>query len=327
MDRIKFLEMIRNISPKNIALVCHHNADPDSFGSAYAVKELIEFFLNDLNIFVVTPGGMSSTSKRLYNFLERINIKDEVNEADLIIMVDTTSFIQLGLIGDFIKNSNIPIMVIDHHEPSKDILHRASYLLIDTSASSTAEIIIDICRRLNIRLSKFSLLALLTAMVFDSKRFFIISNKTFSCVSFLIDSGVDYNLALSILSEPIDMSEKIARLKGMQRLRLLRIKDWLIVFSNVSSFEASLARSLIDVGSDVAIVIGGEGDDVRVSARSTETFFRVTGIHLGRDVMAPLGEFIGGSGGGHSTAAGANGFMNRDKIQDFCTNLFISKLS
>jgi nanoRNase/pAp phosphatase (c-di-AMP/oligoRNAs hydrolase) len=36
-------------------------------------------------------------------------------------------------------------------------------------------------------------------------------------------------------------------------------------------------------------------------------FMRKTRIHLGRDIAKPLGEYLHGMGGGHSTAAGVNG--------------------
>jgi nanoRNase/pAp phosphatase (c-di-AMP/oligoRNAs hydrolase) len=36
-------------------------------------------------------------------------------------------------------------------------------------------------------------------------------------------------------------------------------------------------------------------------------------VNLGTDVMEPLGELIGGVGGGHPNAAGANGDKNCDR--------------
>ncbi|MEM0085200.1 MAG: DHH family phosphoesterase [Candidatus Methanomethylicia archaeon] len=320
--------VFNRLSPRKVALTCHHNADPDSFGSAYAIREFLNKLYEDLNVFIVVPEGLSSVSKRLFSILGDVNILEnvEVDEIDLFIMVDSISFIQLGSIGTVVKDSNIPLIVIDHHEPTEETVHRATYILSDTGASSTAEIVTDMYREFNLDISKKSSLALLTALIYDSKRFSFASYKTFEAASFLLRHGGDYSLALSILSEPMDISEKIARLKGAQRLKFFRINKWLISFSNVSSFEASVARALIELGSDLSIVIGGD-DEIRVSARSTEAFYKETNFHLGRDLMIPLGAFIGGSGGGHSLAAGANGYKNRDMIQDFCMNLILSKIS
>lgn len=324
----KFIEVLNSLSPKKVALLCHRNADPDSFGSAYALRELLMKLYANMEVFIVSPEGLNSSSKRLLNHIDNVNVLETIDgSVDVLIMVDAISFTQLGSLGDFVKGSSIPLLIIDHHEPLKETIDRALYIASNTNASSTAEIVANFFKELHLNMSRSSALALLTAIISDSKRFLIASIETFRSVCFLMENGGDYSLALSIISEPMDISERIARLKGAQRLKLFRFGKWLIVFSNVSSFEASLARALIDLGGDLAVVVGGEGDDVRVSARSTEAFYRETGFHLGRDLMIPLGEFIGGTGGGHSTAAGANGCRNRDGIENFCIKIISSKIA
>ncbi|MCS7097074.1 MAG: DHH family phosphoesterase [Candidatus Methanomethylicia archaeon] len=321
-----FINILNKLSPKHVALVCHQNADPDSFGSAYAIKELLIKLYNDLHVSIISPGGLHSTSKRLLENISGIEVTEDFITADVFIMVDVTSFTQLGNIGNNLKYSDIPLMIVDHHEPLEEAVKKAICVISDVTATSTAEIVVEMYRELNVEISRGGALALLTAIIFDSKRFLIASYKTFNAVSYLIRKGGDYNLALSLLSKPVDISERIAKLKGAQRLKLYRIGKWLVVFSSVSTFEASVARALIDLGGDLSIVIGGEKDEIRVSARSTSLFYEETKFHIGKDLMEPLGVFIGGSGGGHSTAAGANGCMNRDKIQDFCISLIASKL-
>jgi nanoRNase/pAp phosphatase (c-di-AMP/oligoRNAs hydrolase) len=48
-------------------------------------------------------------------------------------------------------------------------------------------------------------------------------------------------------------------------------------------------------------------EGLQISARASPGFIKETGLHIGRDVMSKIGEFIEGSGGGHSGAAGAKG--------------------
>ena len=92
------------------------------------------------------------------------------------------------------------------------------------------------------------------------------------------------------------------------------IGTWVVVTSKVRAFEASACRALIDVGADVAIVGGKPGKkQVRLSSRSTREFSRETGVNLGSDVMEAIGPLIGGKGGGHANAAGANGKENLDE--------------
>ncbi|MEM2969982.1 MAG: DHHA1 domain-containing protein, partial [Candidatus Bathyarchaeia archaeon] len=102
-------------------------------------------------------------------------------------------------------------------------------------------------------------------------------------------------------------SERIARLKASRRMKLLRINNWLIAFSHVRSFQASAARAIVEMGAHLAVVGGQKDDQLQISIRSDQEFYAQTGFHVGKDLAKPLGEFLHGMGGGHSTAAGING--------------------
>jgi nanoRNase/pAp phosphatase (c-di-AMP/oligoRNAs hydrolase) len=103
----------------------------------------------------------------------------------------------------------------------------------------------------------------------------------------------------------MDNSERIARLKSARRMNWESIGGWLVASTNVGSFHASVARSLIGLGAHLAIVGGEKEDRLTLSFRSTGEFFTETNFHLGRDLATILGETMNGAGGGHSTAAGA----------------------
>ncbi len=95
------------------------------------------------------------------------------------------------------------------------------------------------------------------------------------------------------------------------------VGDWIVEISKINAFEASSCRGVIDLGADVAIVGGTpRKDTVRLSSRSTRSFFENTSINLGTHIMNPIGAIIDGKGGGHANAAGANGKRNLDKALD-----------
>jgi len=76
-----------------------------------------------------------------------------------------------------------------------------------------------------------------------------------------------------------------------------------VATSTIGSFQAHVARSLVYMGADLAIV-GGESDgETRVSLRSTQRFLDGTNIQLGTQVAEEMSERLGGHGGGHATAA------------------------
>jgi nanoRNase/pAp phosphatase (c-di-AMP/oligoRNAs hydrolase) len=87
----------------------------------------------------------------------------------------------------------------------------------------------------------------------------------------------------------------------------LKVEKWIIALSHVSAYQASAARALIDLGAHLAAVAGQKNGKIEMSLRCTREFNQITGIHLGKDIAKPLGEYLSGMGGGHATAAGVNG--------------------
>ena len=129
-----------------------------------------------------------------------------------------------------------------------------------------------------------------------------------------------------MLSLPMDPSERIARLKACQRAKLMKIDDWIIALSHVSAFQASAARALISLGADLAVVAGQVDDAVRISLRCTNEFHEKTGIHLGRDIAKPLGDYLHGMGGGHSISAGVNGVGDVEAALKKCVRILREKI-
>jgi nanoRNase/pAp phosphatase (c-di-AMP/oligoRNAs hydrolase) len=151
-------------------------------------------------------------------------------------------------------------------------------------------------------------------MLFDTRRFFYAGVDTLSTAIKLIESGADYEKCVRTLLIKPDRSERIARLKAAARVKVHLIDNWVVAVSKINAFEASACRGMIELGADVAIVGGSPSKDVvRFSSRSTREFFDKTGVSLGSDIMEPLGQLIGGEGGGHANAAGANGKTNFEK--------------
>jgi len=91
--------------------------------------------------------------------------------------------------------------------------------------------------------------------------------------------------------------------------------------------EASAARALVDLGAHMAAVAGQKNEKIEISMRCTRDFNIATGIHLGRDIAKPLGEYLQGMGGGHATAAGVNGTGYIEKGLKRCLRLVKEQMS
>jgi nanoRNase/pAp phosphatase (c-di-AMP/oligoRNAs hydrolase) len=168
--------------------------------------------------------------------------------------------------------------------------------------------------------------ALFLGLAFDTRHFVIATSETLQVVAELVNVGVNPQETLPVLSLPLEHSERVARLKAGSRIKLVTIDKWLIALSHVSAYQASAARGLVSLGAHVAVVAGKKGDEIQVSFRATKDFYDQTELHMGTDLATPLGEFMGGMGGGHSVSAGANGTGNVDSCLSFCAKLIKKKL-
>jgi len=198
--------------------------------------------------------------------------------------------------------------------------------MADEKASSTCEIVYRFFKEAEVEITEVEAKALFLGIAFDTRHFVIAKSTTLKIVADLTDAGVNVEEALPLLSLPMEYSERIARLKASRRVKLMDIHGWLIALSHVSAYQASAARALIRLGAHVAIVAGQRGDTLQISLRASRDFHEKTGIHLGRDVAKPLGEYLHGMGGGHSVSAGANGVGDVEASLKRCVRLLKQRL-
>jgi nanoRNase/pAp phosphatase (c-di-AMP/oligoRNAs hydrolase) len=104
-----------------------------------------------------------------------------------------------------------------------------------------------------------------------------------------------------MLNRKIDISERIAQIKGLQSVELIREEDYLIGISNVSSFGAKVASTLIRTGFDIGIVHSMEKEKNVINGRVKKNICLKTGLHIGK-IFEEMSEIFGGNGGGHDGA-------------------------
>jgi len=300
-------EALRRLLSGRVLLFCHHNADPDSVCAAYALKELAEALTPTVDADIVLTEGVSSLSKRIIEAVGIETVEEaSVDEADALFVLDASTPSQLGKWGEAILSAGTPKALIDHHAPTPDTVKLADVYVIDEEASSTCEVVYGLYRRFGVEPSAGAARALLVGIAYDSRHFTLGTAGTFRAVSELLEIDGDVKKVLRLLASEMDRSERIARLKAAQRVRIHDVEGWTIATSRVNSFQASAARGLVSLGADAVAVAGGEKGVIKASLRSTNEFHRGTSIHLGRDLAMSLGYEFGGAGSGHPTAAGIN---------------------
>jgi len=301
-------KIIDTLEAKLVVLLCHHNADPDAICSAYAFQSLLKQLMPKIEVEIGAAYGISRLSKHLLQYVP-IDVRDQprIEKADAIVLLDTNTIQQLDNLAEKVKTAKSPIIVIDHHATHPETEQLATLCVTNEDASSTCEIVYNFYKQANIKPNQTEAKALFLGIAFDTRHFILANSSTLKNIAELIDSGLNVQETLPLLSLPMDLSERVARLKASRRVKLFKMNEWIIALSHVSAYQASAARALIDLGADVAAVAGQKNEKLEVSLRGTREFHKQTGIHLGKDIAKPLGEYIHGMGGGHATAAGANG--------------------
>jgi len=286
---------------RRAAVVCHRNADADAYLSAYALSRLIGTLAPECQVDIVTPGGMTLLTQKLSRSFPHSTVEKSGEDYDLYVAVDVGDEELLNDWKEKMQKAKGIRVLVDHH-PLRDNL---SYdrVIVDEGATSAAEVVYSIFQELGVDVDSDTAQALLEAIMFDSSHLAIASPKALRAVVKLMDAGADVDAARRELRSEPDYGEVLAKLKGAQRLKIYRGGDWVVATSTVGSFQAHVARSLVYLGADFAIVGGESEGETRVSLRSTQRFLDGTKIQLGTQVAEEMSKRLGGHGGGHATAA------------------------
>jgi phosphoesterase RecJ-like protein len=289
-------------------VLLHVNADPDALGSAIALS------LAFPNVSIGAVGGLSKNGKSLQKNLGiEVIEKPDISLYDKIVIVDSPSPDRLGEFKDKLKN---PI-VIDHHSETFD--WKASLYYVDEGKASCSEIIYQILKLGEKKITRKIGLALLAGILTDTGKFSYANADTLKTYGEIMEqSGVGMKDVISVFEEEheTDYSRKISRLKGGQRLRYQSSNGYIVAVSQVSSFESDVCNALLSLGADVAFVGSQRDDEFRISSRATQNILK-EGFHLG-NLMADVGKENGCNGGGHDGAAGLSGVGDVEAMLNIC---------
>ena len=216
MENIKELKALLAY-PKDIVITTHRNPDGDAIGSSLGVYH----FLNKLGhaVRIVSPseypdvfGWMKDIEKIIIYDTEPEDAQDVIQRADMIFCLDFNALDRIDKVGELIEKAKGIKVMVDHHlypEPFPE------YMLSDTTASSTCELVFDLITGLGWKEHMDHIIGecLFTGILTDTGSFkYSTSAKLYRIVAELIEFGVDdYRLQDLIFNS---MQEKHLRLLG-----------------------------------------------------------------------------------------------------------------
>ena len=306
MTEIVFEFLKRNNS---LVITTHDNADADGIGAELVFYEIAVAMGKKARI--VNSQHISEN----FSFMDKSNIIESWEEAKnslpsdaAMLIVDTMDEYHIGHLIDFIPMA-AEVMVIDHHEP-KEFCELKGY--IDSTASSTCEMIVELALEAGIKLSADSAAAAYAGIVYDSGFFAYPKTtiRTFKAAITLLEAGVNPNKIYQELNESASISSLALQkavqstmeifCKGRVAVQMLRNED---IIACGASYEAAegfinIPMRCKDILVSVLIKENKEGK-IRCSLRSK-----------GSVNVSKIAQSLGG--GGHVSASGFKSSLNMD---------------
>ncbi len=302
----KYREVVDALRDGKKAILVHNNADVDAVGSAYALYRCFP------DCTICACGGTDYVASA---FAENLSIPlldtYDPEDYDLTVVVDTSS---PELLDVTVPEGSI---VIDHHICTDK--WNGMRFFCDCNSISCCEVVAEIIREAEIVIDKDTGRALLGGMLTDSGHFQFAKPDTLrNFAGIMEEGGVAMDEALSTTHAEARMSERIAVMKTIERVKFERVGDMIVASAVGSSFEASACRAITLAGADVVFVGTQREEFFRISARSTQEMVR-RGVNLG-DTVKNIGIDTDCDGGGHIGAAGLSGIGDVEAVLGMCVS-------
>ena len=312
LDRV--VEELRN--GERFLLTTHEAPDGDALGSLLAMHHILEQLGKDSVMFLAAKEFPLPVE---YRFLPLTDVFHEppADVVDRVLVFLDCGNIERMPVG-FLSREGAKVINIDHHH---DNTRFGAINLVATSASCTAEIVLEIAKRLGATLTPEIASALYVALVTDTGRFMYENTGAAAhrMAAELIEAGVNVNDIYRRLYErvPIEKLRLVARaLENVERYEDGRLA---VTYIGAEDYRATgatevLTEGIVDYlraleGAAVAAVIRDKTDGGnatrKVSLRSTDGAVDVSAIARVH------------GGGGHRRAAGFGTDLPYDELVEF----------
>jgi len=309
-------------SHDRFVVVTHENPDGDALGSLRATALALRSLGKDAVMYLAgdapTPGE--------YRFLDLDDLRRELPEdieQRVLVAVDCASERRIGPEPEPVRRARLVIDVDHHHDNSRF----GDVNLIVDGASSTAEIVRDLMRALDVPLTPAIAEALYVGLVTDTGRFQYTNTtpKALRLAAELVEAGADVHGIFRHVYETVQFAKLKLLARALERAQVLEggrvVVSYLLRddFADVGA-EEPYSEGIIDYlraveGSEMVALIREppreDGPTRRISLRSS---------HDEVDVSAIARK---SGGGGHRQAAGFSSELAVEEIVEFLRREFV----
>jgi phosphoesterase RecJ-like protein len=229
IDWSPFVKLVN--AHQRFVITTHVRPDPDGLGSQLALADVLEGMGKEVQTVIASKWppryDFLDPNKRIARFEPP---GDAQRNVEVIFVLDTGTWNQLGDFGDWMKTAPAAKVVIDHHLTQDDL---GGVALVDTSAEATGRLIYEAAQALKQPLSPWAASCLFAALATDTGwfRHKNTTPATFALAEKLQQAGADPNYLYDAIYE--QNTAPRLNLLGLVLQRIRVIENGAIAYSEV----------------------------------------------------------------------------------------------
>jgi len=209
----RFVEIVHG--NRRFLLTSHIRPDCDAVGSELGMAAILERLGKDVKIinpFEVPPNLRFIDPQRKLKTLGPDVPPEWIESIDVLMVLDTTAWAQLGDMGEVIRSTKAKKIVLDHHLSGDDL---GAELFKDTGAEATGRLVLEAAEQLGVEVTPDVARALFAAVATDTGwfRFASTSARTYQLAAQLASAGAEPDQIYKDLYE----NDTLARLRLIGR--------------------------------------------------------------------------------------------------------------
>ena len=292
-------------SHETFLLTSHIRPDCDALGSELGMAQVLEALGKDVRIVngQPTPPNLAfiDPTNRIRT-IHRETKLDELDDVEVLMILDTSAWAQLGPMGEVIRETKAKKIVVDHHVSEDDL---GAEPFKNTTAEATGRLVVEAAEQLGVELTAEMATPIYAAIATDTGwyRFNSTTSYTYQVAAKLVDAGANPSWIFRELYERNTLGRLKLRGEVLARIELdlagrlahtFILKDDFERLGALPSDTEDLVNMALEIdGTEVAVIMVEQlGGGFKLSFRSRSDV----------DCSKVAANF---GGGGHKAAAGA----------------------
>ncbi len=302
-DWPRFVDLIQ--SSQRFLLTSHIRPDCDALGSELGMRGVLEALGKEVIIVNghPTPPNLAfiDPQQHIKELGQDVPI-DALLDMDVMMVLDTSAWAQLGPMGDVIRATKAKKIVVDHHVGEDDL---GAELFKNTTAEATGRMVVEAAEHLGVTLTPEIAMPIFAAIATDTGwfRFASTTSETYRIIAKVVDAGAspteiyralyEQDTAGRVRLRGLILSRIESELNGRLQHTYVTKEDFEQTGALQSDTEDAINLALAISGTEFAIIfVEQEAGGFKISFRS----------RCAIECNAIAANF---HGGGHKAAAGA----------------------